>query len=136
MQVFVVKNSKNCCPLDRLATNRHIPSNKPETIEEYCQFASGKPDPELISAYVPNTRHDTDFLCLFHPQLELSNTITIKCYKSAEYYRQYGMIPFNHLENGDSEMKFTSLPDIITVIIILFCFTFPLFITFFLGSNL
>ena len=50
---------------------------------------------------------------------------------STEFYRRYGMIPFNHLDNGDSEMKFTSLPDIIIVIIIFFCFTFPLFITFF-----
>ena len=48
--------SESFCPIDRLATNRHIPSNKPENIEKFCQTASGKPDPDpvLISACVPD----------------------------------------------------------------------------------
>ena len=38
--------------------------NKAENVEDFIQSASEKPDP--ISAYVPDTRPDTDFLCLFH----------------------------------------------------------------------
>ena len=59
---------KNCYPINRLATTRHILFNKADNIEGFIQPASGKsdPDPVLISAYVPDTRPDTDFLCLFH----------------------------------------------------------------------
>ena len=38
--------------------------NKAENVEDFIQSASEKPDP--ISAYVTDTRPDTDFLCLFH----------------------------------------------------------------------
>ena len=57
--------SENCYPIDQSATNRKIPSNELESIEEFCQPASGKPNPDwvLISAYVPDTRPD-------HPQNE------------------------------------------------------------------
>ena len=37
--------SENCCLINCLATNWHTPPNKPENIEEFCQSASGKPDP-------------------------------------------------------------------------------------------
>ena len=61
--------SENCCPIERLANNHYIPSNKPEHIEEFCHSASGKPDldPVRISACVPDTRPDMDFLCSFQP---------------------------------------------------------------------
>ena len=49
----------------RLATTWHIPSNNAENIEKFIKPALGKPD--LILAYVPDTRPDTDFLCSFHP---------------------------------------------------------------------
>ena len=41
------------------------------------QLASGKPhpDPVPISAYVPNTQRDTDFLCLFHPYVYVAITL-------------------------------------------------------------
>ena len=59
--------------IDCLATGTSwiVPSNKPENIEEFCQSASGKPDPDwfLISAYVPDTCPVTDFLCSFQPLL-------------------------------------------------------------------
>ena len=29
--------SENCYPIDRLATDRHVPSNKPVNIEELCR---------------------------------------------------------------------------------------------------
>ena len=45
----------------------HIPLNKAENIEEFIQPTSGNPDTVLISACVPDTRPNTDFLCLFHP---------------------------------------------------------------------
>ena len=45
--------SENCRPFDWLATNRHIPSNKPENIED--PFFSLR------------TRPETDFPCPFHP---------------------------------------------------------------------
>ena len=37
-----------CCPINQLATTRHIPLNEAENIEEFFQLASGKPDPEPI----------------------------------------------------------------------------------------
>ena len=58
-----------CCPINQLATTRHIPFNKAENIEEFFQPASGKPDPEpiLVLAYIPDdTWPDTDFHCSFH----------------------------------------------------------------------
>ena len=61
-------SSENCCPVNRLATTRHIPFNKAENIEEFIQPATGEPDPDplLISAYVHDAWPDTDFLCSFH----------------------------------------------------------------------
>ena len=60
-------NSENRCPINRLASNLHITSNKTENSNEFGKFASAKPDPDLISAYVPDARPDTVFLCLFNP---------------------------------------------------------------------
>ena len=64
------QSSENCCPINPLATTRHISLNKADFIVDFIPIrsASGKldPDPVLISAYIPNTRPDTDFLCLSH----------------------------------------------------------------------
>ena len=54
-------------PINQLATTRHIPLHKAENIEEFIQPVSVKPDPVLISAYITNTKGDTDFLCSVHP---------------------------------------------------------------------
>ena len=56
-------------PNNRLVTTRHIPLNEAKNVEEFIQSVPGKPDPDpvLISAYVPDTRSDTDFLCSLHP---------------------------------------------------------------------
>ena len=53
----MVRNDWKLLPINHLATNRHIPSNKPENIEEFCKSALGKSDPApvLITAYIPNT---------------------------------------------------------------------------------
>ena len=40
--------------------------NKAENVEDFIQSASEKRGPVPISAYVTDTRPDTDFLCLFH----------------------------------------------------------------------
>ena len=62
---------ENCYPLNLLTTTRNILLNKAENVKEFFQPASSKPDPYpvLISAYVADTRPDTDFLCSFHPPL-------------------------------------------------------------------
>ena len=44
-----------------IATTRHIPLNKAENIEKFIQSALGKPNPVLISAYVPDTRRTQIF---------------------------------------------------------------------------
>ena len=64
------RSSENCKPINWLATTRHFTLNKAENIENFFQPASDKPDPYpvLTTAYVPDTRPDTDFLCSFHPQ--------------------------------------------------------------------
>ena len=52
-----------------ISYNSAFSLNKAENIEDFFQPASDKPDsdPVLITAYVPDTRPDTDMLCLFHP---------------------------------------------------------------------
>ena len=52
------QSSENCCPINRLATTRYIPLNKAENIEEFIQPAS---------AYIPDTRPESDFLGSFTP---------------------------------------------------------------------
>ena len=59
-------SSENFCPIDRLATNRHIPSNKSENIEECGPSLMGNSDPVLNSACPPNTRPIKNVLCSFH----------------------------------------------------------------------
>ena len=64
------QSSENCWLINQLATTQHFPFNKAESIEDFFQTVSDKPDPDLvlITAYVPDTLPDTDFLCSFHPQ--------------------------------------------------------------------
>ena len=53
----------------KLLCDQSISYYKIENIEDFIQPALDKPDPDpvLISAYVPDTRPDTDFLSSFHP---------------------------------------------------------------------
>ena len=41
-------SSKNCCPINHLAVNRHVLLHKIEDIEEFCQSALGKPDLDRV----------------------------------------------------------------------------------------
>ena len=83
-QAFGWAGSKNLCPIDRLATNQHIPLNKTENVEQFCESALVKtdPDPVLISAYAdaPNTQHR---FFLFVLPLSIKRMIMMDAYVDA-----------------------------------------------------
>ena len=60
---------ENCCPIDCLAANWHIPSNKTENVEKSGPSLLGTPDLDRVlnSACPTNTQPDKNFLCLIHP---------------------------------------------------------------------
>ena len=80
---------ENCCPGNRLATTRHIPFNKAENIEKFIQSTTCEPDPDpvLISAYVPDTRPETDFLCSFHPETIFIIDISSKIWEEGSWFQ-------------------------------------------------
>ena len=68
-QAFGWAGSKNLCPIDRLATNQHIPLNKTENVEEFCESALDKTYPDRSWFLLMHPIPITDFFCLFHPYL-------------------------------------------------------------------
>ena len=63
-------SSESCCLINCLAVNRLFPSKKLKIVRKFADWHRVSPTQSWLcthwSACVPDTRPDTDFLCLFH----------------------------------------------------------------------
>ena len=86
MQSFCGKKFlKISIPIVLWATNRHVPSNKPENFEEFCQSALGKPD--LDPFLVFSARSTLEPLANTVTGLDLTIIIVVKSLLVTNWYR-------------------------------------------------